>query len=211
MSDVKIGRMMIGSYQTNCYFLFREETKKAIVIDPADNGKLIYDKLTQNGFSVEAILLTHGHFDHIWGSKELRELSGAKIYALDKEQTLCESVDNNLSAMVGRAYTVVPDEYVADGAELTFDNISFKVIATPGHTIGSCCYYVEKADILISGDTLFQESTGRTDFPTGSMSSIVRSIREKLFVLPDDTKVYPGHGDSTTIGYEKKYNPFVAE
>lgn len=211
MSDVKIGRMMIGSYQTNCYFLFREETKKAIVIDPADNGKLIYDKLTQNGFSVEAILLTHGHFDHIWGSKELRELSGAKIYALDKEQTLCESVDNNLSAMVGRAYTVVPDEYVADGAELTFDNISFKVIATPGHTIGSCCYYVEKAGILISGDTLFQESTGRTDFPTGSMSSIVRSIREKLFVLPDDTKVYPGHGDSTTIGYEKKYNPFVAE
>lgn len=211
MSDVKIGRMMIGSYQTNCYFLFREETKKAIVIDPADNGNLIYDKLTQNGFSVEAILLTHGHFDHIWGSKELRELSGAKIYALDKEQTLCESVDNNLSAMVGRAYTVVPDEYVADGAELTFDTISFKVIATPGHTIGSCCYYVEKAGILISGDTLFQESTGRTDFPTGSMSSIVRSIREKLFVLPDETKVYPGHGDSTTIGYEKKYNPFVAE
>lgn len=211
MSDVKIGRMMIGSYQTNCYFLFKEETKKAVVIDPADNGKLIYDKLTQNGFSVEAILLTHGHFDHIWGTKELRELSGAKIYALDKEQTLCESVDNNLSAMVGRAYTVVPDEYVADGAELTFDGIAFKVIATPGHTIGSCCYYVEKAGILISGDTLFQESTGRTDFPTGSMSSIVRSIREKLFVLPDETKVYPGHGDSTTIGYEKKYNPFVAE
>lgn len=211
MSDVKIGRMMIGSYQTNCYFLFKEETKKAVVIDPADNGQMIYDKLTQNGFSVEAILLTHGHFDHIWGSKELRELSGAKIYALDKEQTLCESVDNNLSAMVGRAYTVVPDEYVSDGAELTFDKISFKVIATPGHTIGSCCYYVEKAGILISGDTLFQESTGRTDFPTGSMSSIVRSIREKLFILPDETKVYPGHGDSTTIGYEKKYNPFVAE
>ena len=211
MSEVKIGRMMIGSYQTNCYFLFREETKKAIVIDPADNGKLIYDKLTQNGFSVEAILLTHGHFDHIWGSNELRELSGAKIYALDKEQTLCEDVSNNLSAMVGRAYTVVPDEYVTDGEELEFDNIQLQVIATPGHTIGSCCYYVEKAGILISGDTLFQESTGRTDFPTGSMSSIVRSIREKLFILPDETKVYPGHGDSTTIGYEKKYNPFVAE
>ncbi len=211
MSEVKIGRMMIGSYQTNCYFLFRDETKKAIVIDPADNGKLIYDKLTQNGFSVETILLTHGHFDHIWGSNELRELSGAKIYALDKEKTLCEDVSNNLSAMVGRAYTVVPDEYVTDGAELEFDNIKLRVIATPGHTIGSCCYYCEKAGILISGDTLFQESTGRTDFPTGSMSSIVRSIREKLFVLPDETKVYPGHGDSTTIGYEKKYNPFVAE
>ncbi len=209
MSEVKIGRMMIGSYQTNCYFLFREETKKAIVIDPADAGGQIYDKLTQNGFSVEAILLTHGHFDHIWGSKELREVSGAKIYALDKESALCENSHNNVSEWAGRAYTVVPDEYVQDGTELTFDNITLKVISTPGHTIGSCCYYVEKAGILISGDTLFQESTGRTDFPTGSMSSIVRSIKEKLFVLPDATKVYPGHGDSTTIEHEKKYNPFV--
>jgi glyoxylase-like metal-dependent hydrolase (beta-lactamase superfamily II) len=167
--------------------------------------------LERNGFTVEAILLTHGHFDHIWGSNELREVSGAKIYALDEEKVLCEDVKNNLSAMVGRAYTVVPDEYVREGQVLTFDNMDFKVIATPGHTIGSCCYYVEKAGILVSGDTLFQESTGRTDFPTGSMSSIVRSIREKLFILPDETKVYPGHGDSTTIAYEKKYNPFVAE
>ena len=211
MSSIKIGRMAIGSYQTNCYFVYREDSKKCVVIDPADNGAQIYSALERNGFTVEAILLTHGHFDHIWGSKELREVSGAKIYALEEEKVLCEDVKNNLSAMVGRAYTVVPDTYVREGDVLTFDNMDFKVIATPGHTIGSCCYYVEKAGILISGDTLFQESTGRTDFPTGSMSSIVRSIREKLFVLPDETKVYPGHGDSTTIAYEKKYNPFVAE
>ncbi len=203
--------MAIGSYQTNCYFVYREDNKSCVVIDPADNGAQIYSALERNGFTVEAILLTHGHFDHIWGSNELREVSGAKIYALDEEKVLCEDVKNNLSAMVGRAYTVVPDEYVREGQVLTFDNMDFKVIATPGHTIGSCCYYVEKAGILISGDTLFQESTGRTDFPTGSMSSIVRSIREKLFILPDETKVYPGHGDSTTIAYEKKYNPFVAE
>ena len=211
MSSIKIGRMAIGSYQTNCYFVYREDSKKAVVIDPADNGAQIYSALERNGFTVEAILLTHGHFDHIWGSNELREVSGAKIYALDEEKVLCEDVKYNLSAMVGRAYTVVPDTYVREGDVLTFDSMDFKVIATPGHTIGSCCYYVEKAGILISGDTLFQESTGRTDFPTGSMSSIVRSIREKLFILPDETKVYPGHGDSTTIAYEKKYNPFVAE
>ncbi len=211
MADIRIGRMVLGSCQTNCYFIYEAESKKAVVVDPADNGAQIYSALQRNGFNIEAILLTHGHFDHIWGSKELRELSGAKIYALDEEKVLCENSRNNVSEYAGRAYTVVPDEYVKDGAELVFDGITFKVIATPGHTIGSCCYYIEEAGMLISGDTLFLESTGRTDFPTGSMSSIVRSIREKLFVLPEDTKVYPGHMDSTTIGHEKKYNPFVAE
>ncbi len=211
MAEIKIGRMVLGTCSTNCYFIYRDDTKKAVVVDPADNGAQIYSALERNGFTVEAILLTHAHFDHIWGSKELREVSGAKIYALDAEQELCESSHKNVSEMAGRAYTVTPDEYIKDGETITFDNMSFQVIATPGHTIGSCCYYLEKEAMLISGDTLFLESTGRTDFPTGSMSSIVRSIREKLFVLPEETKVYPGHGDATTIGHEKKYNPFVAE
>ncbi len=211
MAEIKIGKMVIGSYQTNCYFVYREDTKRAVIIDPADGGANIYSALERNGFTVEAILLTHAHFDHIWGSKELRECSNAKIYALEEEKALCENSHNNVSEWAGRAYTVVPDEYVQDGAVLSFDGVEFKVIATPGHTIGSCCYYVEKAGFLISGDTLFCESTGRTDFPTGSMGSIVRSIKEKLFVLPEETMVYPGHGESTTIGHEKKYNPFVTE
>ena len=211
---IHIEQFTFNSFQTRCSVVWDDSLSCAFV-DPGCSSESEMAKLTSlvadKGLKPVCIMLTHGHFDHIWGSKELREVSGAKIYALEEEKVLCEDVKNNLSAMVGRAYTVVPDTYVREGDVLTFDSMDFKVIATPGHTIGSCCYYVEKAGILISGDTLFQESTGRTDFPTGSMSSIVRSIREKLFILPDETKVYPGHGDSTTIAYEKKYNPFVAE
>ena len=103
---------------------------------------------------------------------------------------------------------VSADVYVKDGDEITIAGMDFRVIATPGHTAGGCCYYFKEVGFLLSGDTLFAESVGRTDFPTGSMSELVRSIKEKLFLLPDDTKVYPGHGESTTIGHEKEYNPF---
>lgn len=210
MDEIKIGRMVLGSCQTNCYFIYREEEKRAIVVDPADQGARIYKALTDNGIAVEAILLTHGHFDHIWGSKELREAAGVKIYALDAEQALCEDASSNVSDMAGRPYTVTPDEYLQDGQELTLAGMAFQVIATPGHTAGSCCFYFPEAGFVVSGDTLFAESVGRTDFPTGSMSSIVRSIKEKLYTLPDETKVYPGHGDSTTVAHEKQYNPFTA-
>lgn len=179
-----------------------------IFIDPADKGEFIYDSLKEKGFQVAGILLTHGHFDHIWGTNKLRELSGAPIYAYEAEKELCEDAIKNVSDQVGRPYTVVPDKYLKDGEEVTIAGVTCKVIATPGHTIGSCCYYFEEDGILISGDTLFQESVGRTDLATGSHSAIVRSIKEKLFVLPDEVKVYPGHGDVTDIAYEKKYNPF---
>lgn len=210
MAETKIGRMVLGSYQTNCYFIYQEKEKRAVVVDPADQGRKIYEALLRNGITVEAILLTHGHFDHIWGTKELREATGVKLYALDAEKALCEDSHNNVSDMTGRPYTVTPDEYLRDGQELTLAGMHFKVIATPGHTIGSCCYYFPEAGFLVSGDTLFAESVGRTDFPTGSMSSIVRSIKEKLYVLPGETKVYPGHGDGTTIEHEMQYNPFTA-
>ena len=208
MGKIKIGRMVLGACQTNCYFVYREDCKECIVVDPADQGANIYNALKQNGFEVAGILLTHGHFDHIWGTKDLRELSGAMLYALEAERELLQDAHKNVSSQVGRPYTVDADVYVKDGEEITLADMPFQVIATPGHTGGGCCYYLKEAGFLISGDTLFQESVGRTDFPTGSMGTLIRSIKEKLFVLPEEISVYPGHGDSTTIGHEKKYNPF---
>lgn len=209
MGKLKIGRLMLGICQTNCYFVYREGTSDVIFFDPADKGEYIYETLKDKGFNVKGILLTHGHFDHIWGTNKLRELSGAPIYAYEVEKALCEDAVTNVSDQAGRPYTVVPDRYLKDGEEITIADMTCRLIATPGHTVGSCCYYFEEDGLLLAGDTLFQESVGRTDLPTGSMSALVRSIREKLFVLPDETKVYPGHGETTTIGDEKKYNPFV--
>ncbi|MBP3476795.1 MAG: MBL fold metallo-hydrolase [Lachnospiraceae bacterium] len=209
MSKIKIGRLILGIAQTNCYFVYREGSNEVIFFDPADKGDYIYEALREKGFQVKGILLTHGHFDHIWGTNKLRELSGAPIYAYEEEKALCEDAVTNVSDQVGRPYTVVPDRYLKDGEEITIADMTCRLIATPGHTVGSCCYYFEEAGILIAGDTLFAESVGRTDLATGSMSAIVRSIQERLFVLPDETKVYPGHGESTTIAHEKQYNPFV--
>lgn len=206
---VKIGRMVLGSMQTNCYFIYDEDVKKALIVDPADAGELINEAMNRNGFTVEAILLTHGHGDHIWGVSALKKAAGVKVYALDKERELLESTRLNLSELLGRPCTVEADEFFTDGQKVTLGGMEFTVIATPGHTSGSCCYYFEQSGILASGDTLFYESTGRTDFPTGSSREIVASIKEKLFVLPENVQVYSGHGDITTIGHEIKYNPFV--
>ena len=218
MSEIKIGKMVLGSCATNTYFIYREGENKAIVVDPADQGTSIYASLFKNDLKVEGVLLTHGHFDHIWGLSALKGavnreraekgLDPILVYALTEEKELLGNAEMNVSEMAGRACVAEADKYVRDGEEITIAGITFRVIATPGHTGGSCCYYVAEAGFLISGDTLFQESVGRTDFPTGSMSSLVRSIKDKLFCLPEETKVYPGHGGATTIGYEKENNPF---
>jgi len=209
MADLKIGKITMGMCQTNCYFLYREGSKEVVFIDPADHGKYLYDKLLENGFTVKAILLTHGHFDHIMGCKELKDLSGAEIYASTPEKVLLNDAFVNVSAQWAKSYTLDADHYFEDGAELEFGDIKCKVILTPGHTIGSCCFYFEEDGILVSGDTLFCDSVGRTDLPTGSMKKLVASLKEKLFVLPDNVRVYPGHGSSTDIGTEKQYNPYA--
>lgn len=221
MGEIKIGRMVMGVCQTNCYFLYRDGEHECIVADPADMGEKIYAALQRNGFRVAGILLTHGHFDHIWGLDALRDAANAaaetdgseqvRVYAGEDERELLKDVRLNVSGQAGRACSTYADVYVKDGQEITLAGMNCRVIATPGHTAGGCCYYFEEAGILVAGDTLFAESVGRTDLPTGSMSTLVHSIKDKLFLLPDDTRVYPGHGDSTTIGHEKAYNPFCAE
>lgn len=205
---LKIGKIVIGSVQTNCYFVYKENDNKIIVVDPADRGEYLYNAFKEAGLEVAAILLTHAHFDHIWGCNKLRELSGVQVFALEDEKELCESAKLNVSEDVGRPYTVTVDWYLRDGEKITIEDMEFKVIATPGHTQGSCCYYFEKDNLLISGDTLFEGSVGRTDLPTGNGPTLSRSLKEKLMDLPDETLVFPGHGNSTTIGDEKKYNPF---
>lgn len=209
MNDIKIGKITLGMCSTNTYFLYREGSKDAVVFDPADQGKMLYSKLKENGFDVGAIMLTHGHFDHIWGVEELVSLSGAKVYASEDEADFLKDVKKNSSAACGRPCSIVADFWLKDEETVNLCGIDIKMIKTPGHTEGGCCYYIEEAGFLISGDTLFCESVGRTDLPTGSMSTLIRSIKEKLMVLPPETRVYPGHGSATTISYEKEYNPFI--
>lgn len=199
--------------QTNCYFLLNEETKEALIVDPAEQGRRIYDECVGMGYQPVAILLTHGHFDHIMGIGSLvkaGEEQGKKIpvYAEEHEkETLADSEMNLCMGFGIGVQTFEADETFTDGQEVTLAGMSFQVIHTPGHTPGSCCFYFKKENVLISGDTLFAQSFGRTDFPGGSARALANSIQEKLFVLPDETKVYPGHNESTTIGFEKKYNP----
>ena len=205
---LKIGKIVMGSVQTNCYFLYQENENKIIVVDPADRGEYLYNAFTEAGLEVAAILLTHAHFDHIWGCNKLRELTGVQVFAWEEEKELCESAKLNVSEDVGRPYTVTVDWYLKDGEKVNVEGMEFTVIGTPGHTQGSCCYYFEKDNILISGDTLFEGSVGRSDLPTGNEATLIRSLKERLMTLPDETLVFPGHGNGTSIADEKKYNPF---
>ena len=212
MKKIRIGCYVVGMVQTNFYFLHLEGEKETIVFDPADYGKEIYDELTRQGLEIKAIFLTHGHFDHIMGVKALKEACGAPVYASALEKDLLTDPYLNTSAQYGRSCVVEPDHWLIDGETVTAAGITLRMISTPGHTEGSCCYYIEETGgdpILLSGDTLFENSVGRMDLPTGDMHDIVESIRTKLYKLPDNTQVYTGHGGSTTIEHEKKYNYFV--
>ncbi len=210
MSGFRIKTCVLGIVSTNCYIIYREGGSQAIIVDPADRPDRILEECRKLGLNVSAVLLTHGHFDHITAAQNLRSETGCRVYGAEAEARLLKEPEMNLSCKMGRQkVSLIADEEVKDGQMLTLLDWNWKVIATPGHTAGSVCYYLKDEDVLISGDTLFYESLGRTDLPTGNSGQIVSSICEKLFSLPDDTIVYPGHGDPTTIGHEKQCNPVV--
>lgn len=209
MSNIKVGYFALGPASTNCYIVYREDSKEAVVIDPANLGEKIFNELGKAGLQCVAMFLTHGHYDHIRGAKRLQQLSGAKIYCYESEKEVCESKDLNVSKLFREEYTMSPDELFKDNQEVTFAGITFKVLHTPGHTQGGCCYYVEEAKMLFSGDTIFMQSIARTDFEGGSESQLMHSIQDRILTLPDDTMILSGHGDVTTVGEEKANNPYI--
>ena len=207
---MEIKRLVLGLVRTNCYIVYSEKSKKAVIIDPAADSRRIMEEISGLGVVPEAVLLTHGHFDHMLAAESLKNGYQIPICVHKADAELVKHPDLNCSQQfLHMAYAISANEELEDGQNLRFLDGAFTVLSTPGHTEGSCCYYAKNDNVLFSGDTLFQGSVGRTDLPTGSTAKLVNSIREKLFMLPEDTLVLSGHGDQTTIGEEKQYNPYV--
>ena len=211
MSLLKCDFRVVGPIQTNCYFLYREDTKECLIIDPGSEADKIEAYVQKKQLHVAGILLTHGHFDHITAADEVRKKFQTKIYASGKEKELMADPRMNVSVMMGESVSLKADVWLEDGQELEMLGETMRCILTPGHTGGGMCFYFPKACMLFSGDTLFQESVGRTDFPTGSSRELIRSVREKLLVLPEAVRVYPGHGLMTTIRDEQMFNPYAVQ
>ena len=206
---MRMSKLVVGPVATNCYIVSDENTKEAFIIDPGAEPERIIDKVKEIGVSVKAILLTHGHFDHISAVNELKREFGVDVYIGQEDADLMADMELNVSYMFGMPYAARADKILRDGDVLEIAGFSIKVLFTPGHTKGGICFYLEKENVVFSGDTIFQQSVGRTDFPTGSARVLSESIKNKLFILPEDLQLFPGHGDSTTVGYEKKYNMFL--
>ena len=209
MADLVVITNVLGSFGTNSYIVYNTEGREAVLIDPPSNADFILNMIRQQRFKLQAILLTHGHIDHMGAVGQIKkELPDVKVYAAREEAEVLSDSTKNLSAMFGSAMSLEADVYLRDGETLSFMNREIYCKLVPGHTQGGMCYYIPEDHMVFSGDTLFAGSVGRSDFPTGSASTLIRSIEEQLFVLPGDTKVYPGHGEATTIEREKKMNPF---
>jgi glyoxylase-like metal-dependent hydrolase (beta-lactamase superfamily II) len=200
----------VGPLQCNCTILGDEQAHEAIVIDPGEEIGRIHRRLTELGLRLKQILITHGHIDHVGGALKLKRLTGAPIFLNQNDLPQLKMMDKQAAWLgVATPETETPDESLADGMTVGLDGLNAQVLFTPGHTQGSVCLHFAPLNLLIAGDTLFAGSIGRTDLPGGDYGQILGSIHSRLLVLPEETRVIPGHGPATTIGQERDSNPFL--
>lgn len=200
----------VGPLACNCTILGDEEAHEAIVIDPGDEIGRIHRRLTELGLTLKQILITHAHIDHVGGALMLKKLTGAPIFLNQNDLPLLKMMEMQAGWLgVATPETASPDESLTDGLCVGLARYPAQVLHTPGHTQGSVCLHFAPLKLLIAGDTLFAGSIGRTDLPGGNFDQIIDSIHSRLLILPDETEVLPGHGPNTTIGEERKRNPFV--
>src|SRR5580698_2562166 len=200
----------VGPLACNCTILGDEETREAIVIDPGDDISRIHKRLTEQGLRLKQILVTHGHIDHVGGALKLKKLTGAPIFLNSGDLPQLKIMADQAAWLgVNTPETAAPDESLSDGLVVGLERCPATVMHTPGHTQGSVCLHFAPLKLLIAGDTLFAGSIGRTDLPGGDFGQLIDSIESRLLALPDETKVLPGHGPATTIGAERKSNPFL--
>ncbi len=202
-----IQSLVVGPIQANCFILGDEKTREAVVIDPGDEVKRILAGLQKQALQLKYIINTHGHFDHVGANKALKDQSGVPILIHKADAPLLAQLSAS-AAVWGMQIDNSPpaDRLLEDGDQITFGQITLEVIHTPGHSLGGISLYTPK-DLFV-GDILFAGSIGRTDFPGGDYDQLIAGVRKRLFVLGDDVHVYPGHGPATTIGQEKRFNPF---
>jgi glyoxylase-like metal-dependent hydrolase (beta-lactamase superfamily II) len=203
-----IEALTVGPLMENCYLVGCEETKEAVVIDPGDEASRILEALNKLQLTLKYIINTHGHFDHVGANKALKEATGAEILIHPLDAPMLSRISASASSFGLSGDNSPPaDQTIQEGDTVSFGNITFQIFDTPGHTPGGISLYTDR-DVFV-GDALFAGSIGRTDFPGGDYGTLINSIQQKLFTLPDDAKVYSGHGPVTTIGREKRFNPFA--
>ena len=200
----------VGLLQCNCTLLGDETTGEAMVVDPGDNIPQILARLAKHGLTLKQIVVTHAHIDHVGGALQLKQQTGAPILLNQQDLPLLEMMDVQAGWLgVQTPEVAPPDASAEDYLVVGLENYPAQVLHTPGHTPGSICLHFAPQKLLIAGDTLFAGSIGRTDLPGGDFKTIIRSIRDRLLPLPEDTRVIPGHGSVTTIGEERESNPFL--